>query len=197
MPGSKGRRRTPSGSMSSVPSDSEKMCTACQLVLPISEFYKQPTVQADVRARCRPCMREERRELYHRLRRREEEEEEEEDEESPAKRARVESDLYIMAMSLDPEGHVHGLKVGRSANIPQRGASLAAGLPFTMIVLATFTGAGAREEAVHTALAPLRNTNGKGREWFHASLSAVVHAVACALQSRTKVNGGPAPTAEQ
>jgi hypothetical protein len=184
-------------SMSSRSSDSDKLCIACRLVLPMSEFYKQPGIPTDVRARCRPCIREERRELYHRLRRRvEEEDEEEEEEESAAKRARAESDLYIMAMSTDPEGKFHGLKVGRSANVPQRCSSLAAGLPFTMLVLATFTGAGEREEAVHTLLADHRNTNGKAREWFHVSLSDVLHAVGCAMQSRAKVNGR-APATEQ
>jgi hypothetical protein len=134
--------------------------------------------------------------MYHRLRRGVEEDEEEEEQESAAKRARAESDLYIMALSTDPEGKFHGLKVGRSANIPQRCSSLAAGLPFTMIVLAVFTGAGEREEAVHTLLADHRNTNGKAREWFHVSLSDVLHAVGCAMQSRAKGNGG-APSTEQ
>ncbi len=104
--------------------------------------------------------------------------------------------LYIMALSTDPEGKFHGLEVGRSANIPQRCSSLAAGLPFTMLVLAVFTGAGEREEAVHTLLAEHRNTNGKAREWFHCTLSDVLHAVGCAMQSRAKVNGG-APATEQ
>jgi hypothetical protein len=207
MPGQKGRLRTPSGSsggsMSAVPSDSEKACRGCGLTLPLTDFTRQPAGQLGVKSRCKLCMRGEHREYCRKMRARGEEDvdddDDDDDEEPPVKRARVESDLYIMAMSLDPEGSVHGLKVGRSANIPQRSACLSSCMPFTMLVLATFTGAGDREDVVHAALAHHRNTNGRGREWFHVSLPDMLHAVACALQSRNKVNGGPAaaaPTAQ-
>jgi hypothetical protein len=102
------------------------------------------------------------------------------------------ADLYIMALSTDPTGTVHGLKVGRSGNVPQRAMQLSASMPFNILVLATFPGAGEAEDAVHTILAPSRNPEGRGREWFHTPLPNILHAVACALQSQPIVNGGSA-----
>jgi hypothetical protein len=116
---------------------------------------------------------------------------------SDPKRPRTEPcDLYIMALSFDPDGATHGLKVGRSGNIPQRSLNLSASLPFSMLVLATFPGAGDLEDIVHAVLAHTRNTNGRAREWFRSPLADVLHAVACAMQSRPKVNGGSASAAE-
>jgi hypothetical protein len=69
---------------------------------------------------------------------------------------------------------------------------LSASMPFNILVLATFPGAGEAEDAVHTILAPSRNPEGRGREWFHTPLPNILHAVACALQSQPIVNGGSA-----
>ena len=127
-------------------------------------------------------------------------EEECDDDEPAAKRSKLfePSDLYIMALSCDPDGAIHGLKVGRSGNIPQRAANLTTSLPFTMLVLATFPGAGGVEDIVHSALAHVRNTGGRGREWFHAPLYTVIAAVGYAMQSQLNVNGGgSAPKTEQ
>ena len=98
-----------------------------------------------------------------------------------------------MALSTDPTGTVHGLKVGRSGNIPQRAMQLSASMPFNINVLATFPDAWEVEDSVHALLAPSRNPAGRGREWFHTPLPNILHAVASALQSRPNVNGGPAP----
>ena len=102
------------------------------------------------------------------------------------------SDLYVMALSTDPDGAFHGLKVGRSGNIPQRANNLCESMPFSIIVLLVIPGGGHIEKAVHTLLEPTRNTAGRGREWFKTTLPNILHAVACSLQSRPNVNGGPA-----
>jgi len=99
-----------------------------------------------------------------------------------------------MAISTDPQGTFHGLKIGRSGNVPQRAASLSESMPFNILVLATFTNMGYLERTVHAQLDPTRNPTGRGREWFHSSLPTILHAVACLLQSRPKVNAGPTGT---
>jgi hypothetical protein len=172
----------------------EKVCTGCLLSLPVSSFHHNAAMADGYLTRCKDCARCTRLAANARY------DTEGADSENTAKRMRqsepvATSDLYIMAFSIDPEGAVHGFKVGRSANIPQRAMGLTAGLPFIMLVLATFPGAGDLEETVHTQLAHCRNNSGRAREWFHTPLSNVMHAVACALQSRPKVNGGPAAAA--
>ena len=76
---------------------------------------------------------------------------------APAKRPRLEppvvgADLYVMALSTDPNGAVHGLKVGRAGNIQQRANTLSESMQFNISVLATFPGAGHLEKTVHTRL---------------------------------------------
>ena len=104
-------------------------------------------------------------------------EEPEPDTGAPAKRQRLEADLYIMAMSIDPDGEVCGFKVGRSGNIQQRVCTLSASMPFNIVVLATFPGAGGLENRVHKALEVFRNDSGPGREWFRTTLTHIVSAV--------------------
>ena len=80
------------------------------------------------------------------------------DEEEPAKRQKTfestvtGADLYVMAICTDPSGIFHGLKVGRSGNIPQRAASLSESMPFNIVVLATFPGMGYLERSIHAQL---------------------------------------------
>jgi len=105
------------------------------------------------------------------------------------------ADLYVMAISTDPQGTYHGLKIGRSGNIPQRVASLSESMPFNVLVRATFPGMGYLEKSIHAQLDPTRNPTGRGREWFHTSLPTILHAVACLLQSHPKVNAGSTGTA--
>jgi len=112
-------------------------------------------------------------------------------EEAPAKRQRfdppvVGADLYIMAISTDPDGAVHGLKVGRSGNVTQRAATLSESMPFNIIVLAVYPMAGDLEKRVHQILEATRNTAGRGREWFHTTMSNILHAIACAMEFRAK-----------
>ena len=147
-----------------------------------------------LRSRCKQCLNEEERGRYHKSRN---EAEPVDDSEPNPKRLKQDpgSDLYIMALSTDPAGTVNGLKVGRSGNIPQRVMNLSASMPFNILVLATFPGAGEAEDTVHSLLAPSRNPAGRGREWFHTPLPNILHAVACALQSQPIVNGGPASVA--
>ena len=87
-----------------------------------------------------------------------------------------------MAISTDPSGSFHGLKVGRSSNIQQRASALSESMPFHIKVLATFNGAGHLEKRVHKLLEETRNTMGRGREWFNASLPHVLHTVALCVQ---------------
>ena len=197
----RGRPRVVSSTSSSGMSDAEKWCTGCERQLPTGSFYGNQGTSLALSSKCKECIREV--SARNRAKRADNDLTPEEGEDEPeSKRPRVSepaaSDLYIMALSFDPDGTVHGLKVGRSGNIPQRTLNLAASLPFTMLLLTTFPGAGDVEDAVHNMLAHCRNKNGRGREWFHASLSSVLHAVGCALQSRPKVNGsGGASSTEQ
>jgi hypothetical protein len=184
------RRSTASSStMDSVASsEAEKECLGCGTLLPLGEYSKNASSAQGHRPRCKSCTNEDQRTRYQNSR-------EQEDEELGGKRQRADGvpyapDLYVMALSTDPTGAVHGLKVGRSGNIPQRAMNLSASMPFTILTLATFPGAGGVEETVHSVLAPTRNTSGRGREWFHTSLPGVLHAVACAMQSQPIVNGG-------
>jgi hypothetical protein len=187
-----------SGSASSdVPDDREKICLGCNKMCPASCYYANVGGKMALGARCKECVRE------YGFRQRGGRKPEDGDEETPdddddpqAKRPKVSepaaSDLYVMALSTDPSGAVHGFKVGRSSNIQQRSFDLSSSMPFTILVLATFPGAGHLERSVHTLLAPTRNTAGRGREWFQSSLTSVLHAVTYALQSQPNVNAGPA-----
>ena len=170
-------------------SEPEKECLGCGNKRSLTEFSQR---LGGLRPRCKQCCNEEQRERYHKSRN---EAEPVDDSEPNPKRLKQDpgSDLYIMALSTDPTGTVHGLKVGRSGNIPQRAMNLSTSMPFNILVLATFPGAGEAEDNVHSLLAPSRNPAGRGREWFHTPLPNILHAVACALQSQPiSVNGGPA-----
>ena len=176
-------------------SETEKECSGCGNTRALAEYAKQLGGVGGLRARCKSCINEEERGRYHKSRT--ETEPVSDDSEPNAKRQKPEpgvpgSDLYIMALSTDPTGNFHGLKVGRSGNIPQRAMNLSASMPFNIVILATFPDAGRGEDIVHSMLAPSRNTAGRGREWFNTSLPNILHAVACALQSHLNVNGGPA-----
>ena len=172
------RKITGSGSMSgSSDYDGTDQCTACERVLTMSCFYANS-------AKCKECIRDlgaARRAI---------------EQEPEPKRPRTfetggGADLYVLAISTDPLGELHGLKVGRSGNIPQRAASLSESMPFNILVLATFPGAGHLEKAIHAQLDTTRNATGRGREWFHTTLPNITHAVACAMQSSPKTNAGP------
>ena len=146
-------------------------------MLPSSHFHVAKATPSGLQARCKDCVCEHNR-LYYQEKRRMGDEPEEE----PAvKKQRLEADLYVMALSTDPSGAVHGLKVGRSSNIQQRALALSESMPFSISVLATFPGAGHLEKRVHSMLDETRNTAGRGREWFHASLPHVIHTVACVM----------------
>ncbi len=98
----------------------EKGCTGCDRTLPSSHFHVAKATPSGLQARCKDCVCEHNR-LYYQEKRRMGDEPEEE----PAvKKQRLEADLYVMALSTDPTGPVHGLKVGRSSNIQQRALAL-------------------------------------------------------------------------
>jgi hypothetical protein len=154
-----------------------KECRGCDLMMPATHFYVDKKAQSGLTSRCKDCISEHNR-LYYQEKRRMGDEPEEE----PAvKKQRLEADLYVMALSTDPTGAVHGLKVGRSSNIAQRALALTESMPFNITILATFPGAGHLEKRVHSMLDETRNTTGRGREWFHASLPHVIHTVACVM----------------
>ncbi len=89
-----------------------------------------------------------------------------------------------MALSTDPNGTIHGLKVGSSGDLNQLVASMSESMAFNILVLAACTGAGDLEQSVHTILGPTRSAAGFGGKWFHATLPTVLHAVACAMELR-------------
>ncbi len=166
----------------------QKCGSGCDRTLPTSQFHVDKGMPSGLSSRCKECSSEYHRLYYQeRLTRRAEapcgELEPEPAEEPAAKKTRLEAeDLYVMAISTDPSGSFHGLKVGRSSNIQQRASALSESMPFHIKVLATFNGAGHLEKRVHKMLEENRNTSGRGREWFHASLPHVLHTVALCLQ---------------
>jgi len=173
----KARRGSSSCSMSGSDFE-EKGCAVCDRVLSLSCFYTNA-------AKCKECIRDlgaiKRAEAM-----------EHDPEPKRLKTFDPGADLYVMAISTDPLGDLHGLKVGRSGNIPQRAACLSESMPFNILVLATFPGAGHLEKAIHAQLDTTRNATGRGREWFHTTLPNITHAVACAMQSSPMTNNaGP------
>jgi hypothetical protein len=174
-------------------SETEKECTGCGNIRPLTDFSKHVTGVGGLRAKCKACSNEDGREYYQKCSGVRDPDAEDSDpnpkrQKTPETPASV-SDLYVMSLSIDPEGLVFGLKVGRSGNVTQRANNLCESMPFSMVLLATIPGAGHLEKEIHARLAPTRNTSGKGREWFRTGLPDVLHAVACAMQSRSKVNG--------
>ena len=140
---------------------------------PLSDYGKHISGAGGLKAKCKPCLNEESREHYHKMGT--DPEPTSEDTEPPLKRSKCfetiapGSDLYVMALSTDPDGTFHGLNVGRSGNVPQRANNLCESMPFTIIVLLVIPGAGHIERAVHALLEPTRNTAGRGREWFKST----------------------------
>ena len=157
----------------------ERVCKICERMLPLSCYYQQAAGRGGLAGKCKECKGRYNHEYYKRRNEAPEdrEDQEEEQEEPPAKRPCCPSDLYIMSLSFDPAGLLHGLKIGRSGKIEERARNLTASLPFEMVVLATFPGAGHLEEAVHAHLAPKRNEDSIAREWFRVSLSEAVLAI--------------------
>ncbi len=167
------------------PGDQAKDCPGCHRTLPVAQFSVHKAHSSGLQYMCKECNSKYQR--LHRQARLEHEreqapcdegyEEPEPDKGAPAKRQRLEADLYVMAMSIDPEGEVCGFKVGRSGNIQQRVCTLSASMPFNIVVLATFPGAGGGlEDRVHKALETFRNDSGPGREWFRTTLTHIVSA---------------------
>ena len=150
----------------------EKGCTGCDRMLSVNHFHIDNSKPSGLTSRCKDCRR---------MGDETEPAEPAEPAESAVKKQRLEADLYVMALSTDPTGAVHGLKVGRSSNIQQRALALSESMPFNITVLATFPGAGHLERRVHSMLDESRNAAGRGREWFHASLPHVIHTVACVM----------------
>ncbi len=174
------------------PGDQAKDCPGCHRTLPVAQFSVHKSHSSGLQYMCKECYGK-----YYRLRRpdkldheREQapcdecSEEPEPDKGAPAKRQRLEADLYIMAMSIDPEGEVCGFKVGRSGNIQQRVCTLSASMPFNIVVLATFPGAGGLENRVHKALEAFRNDSGPGREWFRTPLTHILDTVSAVMKGR-------------
>jgi len=155
----------------------EKACNGCDRMLPLSSYSQHASCRDGLASRCKECKARHNREQYkRRIEALDALEDQEEQEEPPAKRP-CPSDLYIMSLSFDPAGLRHGLKIGRSSRVEERARDLTASLPFEMVVLATFPGAGHLEEAVHAHLAPKRNEDSTAREWFRVSLSEAVLAI--------------------
>ena len=159
---------------------SAKPCKRCCRMLPLNSYYAHPRSKDGRSGKCKECCSE----SYHENKRRpppEEPDDTEEQEELPPKRICRPSNLYIMCLSTDPGGLIHGLKIGRSCNIEERARDLASSLPFDMVVLATIPGAGHIEMAVHAHLAARRNTDSNARDWFRVSLTEALIAIAVML----------------
>jgi hypothetical protein len=170
-------------------SETEKECTGCGNIRPLADFGKHVTGVGGLRAKCKTCANEDGREYYQKCSGAREPDVEDPDPKRQKLPVPLAADLYVMSLSVDPEGLVYDLKVGRSGNVPQRANNLCESMPFSMVLLATIPNAGHLEKEIHARLAPTRNTGGKGREWFMTGLPDILHAVACAMQSQSKVNG--------
>ncbi len=168
---------------------SKQRCgSGCNRTLPTSQFHVDKGMASGLSSRCKDCSSEYQRLYYQeRLTRRAEvpcDEPEPAPEPAPVEEAPIKrpDDLYIMAISTDTTGAMYGLKVGRSGNVHQRANALSESMPFHIKVLATFNGAGHLEKRVHKMLEETRNSTGRGREWFHASLPHILHTVALCVQ---------------
>jgi hypothetical protein len=146
-------------------------------MLPLDCYHAHPHCKDGHVGKCKECRREYRR----RVTPDETTDDTEEQEELSPKRLCRPSNLYVMCLSTDPYGLIHGLKIGRSCNIEERARDLASSLPFDMVVLATIPGAGHIEMAVHAHLAARRNTDSNAREWFRISLTEALIAIAVML----------------
>jgi len=164
-------------SLSGSSSEGSKACRKCARMLPIGSYYTQQTSRDGHRHMCKECFIEEVRDR----RRPTPDDTTDAEEEEPPKRICRPSNLYIMCLSTDPGGLIHGLKIGRSCNIEERARDLAASLPFDMVVLATIPSAGHLEMAAHAHLAARRNTDSNAREWFRISLTEALIAIAVML----------------
>jgi len=165
-------------SLSGSSSEGSKACIKCAKMLPIGCYHTQPSSKDGHRGYCKECQNAYKREYR---RRAAAPEDTTDTEEEPPKRICRPSNLYIMCLSTDPGGLIHGLKIGRSCNIEERARDLAASLPFDMVVLATIPSAGHLEMAVHAHLAARRNTDSNAREWFRISLTEALIAIAVML----------------
>jgi hypothetical protein len=155
-----------------------KTCKRCCRMLPITSYYTSASCKGRRVGKCKECWSES---YFENKRRPSSEETEDTEEQEPLKRICRPSNLYIMCLSTDPGGFIHGLKIGRSCNIEERARDLASSLPFDMVVLATIPGAGRAEVAVHAHLDARRNTDSNAREWFRISLSEALIAIAVML----------------
>jgi len=159
----------------------KKACNTCKVMLPLCEYYTHATGRDGYTNKCKECARRSDREVYNKRRSESISDDiPEGQEELPAKR-QCPSHLYIMCLSIDPGGLVYGLKIGRSNKIDERARDLTAALPFDMVVLATFPGAGHLEEAVHEQLDAGRNTDSNAREWFRVPLPEALIVIAAML----------------
>jgi len=148
-------------------------------MLPLGCYHIDPQNKDGHKSNCKDCRNEHRREERRRAAALEDTSDDAEEQEP--KRLCRPSNLYIMCLSTDPQGLIHGLKIGRSCNIEERARELASSLPFDMVVLATIPSAGHLETAVHAHLATRRNTDSNAREWFRISLTEALIAIAVML----------------
>jgi hypothetical protein len=162
--------------MSEFPS---KTCGRCRETKPPMQFSASTHSTDGLQSYCRLCAR-----AYNAERRRKDSDDEDEST----------SDLYVLSLSIDPQGSAHGVKIGRSIEPKRRAAQIGASLPFEAQLVATFPGQGHREPRVHEALARHRNLARGQREWFMLEPWAAVALVAELLQRADLSNDrGPAP----
>ena len=161
--------------------EGSKACRKCAKMLPLNSYYTHRENVDGHFGKCKECVKEDVREYKRRATTPPEDTTDDAEEQEPPKRLCRPSNLYIMCLSTDPGGLIHGLKIGRSCNIEERARDLAASLPFDMVVLATIPSAGHLEMAVHAHLATRRNTDSNAREWFRISLTEALIAIAVML----------------
>jgi hypothetical protein len=73
------------------------------------------------------------------------------------------------------------VKIGRSRDPEKRRRELESGHAYHIELVATFPGQGSLEGKVHDALAPDRNRDGAGREWFNVTVEDAVLTILASL----------------
>jgi hypothetical protein len=83
-------------------------------------------------------------------------------------------DLYIMRYSFSRDF----VKIGRSRDPERLRQDLGIGHAFRVQLVATFPGRGYLEGRLHRELAPHRNMDGVGHDWFNISVGYALHRIA-------------------
>ena len=144
----------------------EKLCKACNTMLPLLEFYSNACTNDGKQSYCKCCTRKYK------------------DQNSNSVRT---TDLYVMSYSFDPSGGLLGFKVGKALDAKTRARQLSACHNFDMVVHAIFPNMGQHESEIHDKLRQYKNKLGHGNEWFQLPLEALLQTIGCVLSNACNI----------